>query len=430
MSARLRILNAAQIVTVVSDGSRFLRGAAQNTVAVIQNGGLVVGNDGKILLCGPSAEVEAATKGWTFSEADMDATGKSVLPGLVDAHSHPVWAGDRCHEFHLKLAGATYQEVAKMGGGIGFTTECTRGATEDELYELLAARLRRMLRQGTTTVEGKSGYGMETATELKMLRVLTRANRARDEKTGRPLFPRIVSTFLGAHAVPKGLTPAQGTRLVVDEMIPAVAQAKKDGTVDATLIDAFCEAGYYDAEQTKEIMLAGRTVAGLEANFHGDELTPMKCGELAGEIGAVGVSHCEHVTPEGIVAMAKRPTFGVLLPSTAYVLRIKPPPARAMIAGGVPIALGSDFCPNAHSLSMPFTMNLACVLMHMTVNEALVASTINAAASLVVSQTVGSLEVGKLGDLVVLDVPLWEHLVYEMVDPPISAVFREGFKMV
>lgn len=428
-TARLRILNAEQLVTVVSNGDKFRRGAAQNQVDVISDGAVVVGTDGIIHMVGTTQEIKEKTQGWTFLEADIDAKGKCVLPGFVDAHTHPVWSGDRCHEFHLKLAGATYMEVAKMGGGIGFTTECTRAASEDELFTSLKQRLRRMVKFGTTTAEGKSGYGMNTETELKMLRVLTKANRF-TVGSSRPFFPMIVSNFCGAHSVPKGLTAEQGTRLVVDEMIPAVAEAKRNKSIDCTLIDVFCETGVYNAEQTREICEAGRKIAGLDINFHGDELTPMKCGELAGEIGALAVSHCEHVTiPEGIEAMARRPTVGVLLPTTAYVLRIAPPPARKMIEGNVPVALGSDFCPNAHSMSMPHTMNLACVNMKMTVNEALVAATINAAYSLGVEHVVGSIEVGKSGDLILLDAPKWEHVVYQMVDPPIESVFREGFKI-
>jgi imidazolonepropionase len=432
MKARLRVLNANQLVTVVSDGAKFRRGADQNKVDIIESGAIVVDLNGKISMVGTTEEIKQKTQGWSFEEADIDAKGKCVLPGFVDAHTHPVWSGDRCHEFHLKLAGATYMDIAKMGGGIGFTTECTRTASEEELYTLLVQRLKRMIKFGTTTLEGKSGYGLNTETELKMLRVLTRANRfvSEDDEKKRFILPRIVSNFCGAHSVPKGLTAEQGTRLVVDEMIPAVAEAKKNGSIDCTLIDVFCETGVYNAEQTKEICEAGRHVANLEPNFHGDELTPMKSGELAFQIGARAVAHCEHVTiPEGIEAMAKLPTVGVLLPTTAYVLRITPPPARKMIEGNVPIALGSDFCPNAHSMSMPHTMNLACVTMKMTVNEALVAATINAAYSLAVADEVGSLEVGKSGDLILLDAPKWEHIVYQMVDPPIEAVFRGGFKI-
>ena len=431
MRARLRILNAAQLVCVVTDGARFRCGKAQDQVDVIEGGGVVVDLQGRIAMVGLTADVAAATAGWTFDVADIDATGKCVLPGFVDAHTHPVWAGDRCHEFHLKLAGATYMEIAKMGGGIGFTTEHTRRATDDELFALLCQRMARMAKFGTTTIEGKSGYGLETAAEIKMLRVLHRANNVRaasadPDQQQRPLLPRVVSNFCGAHAVPKGLTAEQATRVVVDEMIPAIVDAKRRGDIDPTLIDVFCETGVFSAAQTREICTAGKERAGLETNFHGDELSKIYAGELAGELGALAVSHCEHVTPEGIAAMARRPTAGVLLPTTAYVLRIQPPPARDMITGHVPIALGSDFNPNAHCMSMPHTMNLACVMMKMTAREALVAATINAAYSVGLASEVGSIEVGKRGDLVLLDAREWSHVIYQMVDPPIEAVFRDG----
>jgi imidazolonepropionase len=463
MQARLRILNAAQLVCVergtaesVASASakdanrRWVRCGAeqQNRVDVVEDGGLVVGMDGRIVLCGPSADVAAASRGWTFEPGcDIDARGKCVLPGFVDAHTHPVWAGDRSHEFHLKLAGATYMDIAAMGGGINFTTECTRAAPEAELLALLEARLRRMARFGTTTVEGKSGYGLNTETELKMLRVLATANRRQQQQNNSnndnnnpattsqqpsssiPAYPRIISNFCGAHSVPRGVTAELATRTVVDEMLPAVAKAKAAGEIDATLCDVFCEKGVFDVAQTREILDAARAVAGLDANFHGDELNPLRACELGGEMGALAVSHCEHVSPEGVAKMAVRPTAAVLLPTTAYVLRITPPPARDLIRGGVPVALGSDFCPNAHCMSMPHVMNLACVTLKMTVNEALVASTLNAAYSLGVAHEVGSLEVGKWGDVVVLDAPKWEHVVYQMVDPPIEAVFRAGCKI-
>jgi imidazolonepropionase len=413
---RLRILNAAQVVTVVNNGERHLRGAAMNTVAVIENGGVVIGADGRILLVGPSAEVAERTKHDTF-ERDVDATGKCVLPGFVDAHTHPVWSGDRCHEFHMKLAGASYMEVAAMGGGIGFTTQHTRESTEDELLALFVQRAARMTAQGTTTMEGKSGYGLDTDTEMKMLRVLHRA---------KALVPMDISvTFCGAHAVPKGKTDEEATLCVIDEMLPEMARQTAAGRMAVDNIDVFCETGVFTAAQSRRILAAGKA-QGLEVNFHGDELTPMGSGELAGELSALAVSHLEHLSDAGIVAMAVRPSFAVLLPVTAYVLRIEPPPARKIIDGNVPVALGSDYCPNAHSLSMPFTMNLACVMMRMTVNEALTAATINAAASLGLSADCGSLEVGKRGDVVLLAAPKWEHVVYQMIDPPIAEVFKLG----
>ncbi|EAN81146.1 imidazolonepropienase, putative, partial [Trypanosoma cruzi] len=233
------------------------------------------------------------------------------------------------------------------------------------------------------------------------------------------------STFCGAHAVPEGKTAEEAVRDVVEAQLPAVMQERAEGRNDVQNIDVFCEIGAFDHDQSRRVLEAGRK-SGLMINFHGDELSYVASGELAGELEAQAVSHLEHVSDEGIACMSKRPTFAVLLPMTAYVLRIAPPPARKLIDGHVPVALGSDFCPNAHSLSMPHTMNVSCVLMHMTVEEALVAATINAAGSLNMSDRCGSLEVGKWADVVLLHAPRWEHVVYQMVDPPIEAVYKKG----
>jgi imidazolonepropionase len=212
---------------------------------------------------------------------------------------------------------------------------------------------------------------------------------------------------------------------VLNEQIPELIALKKDGQISVENIDVFHEKGVYETDETRRILAAGKE-AGLSINFHGDELHPMASAELGGELGARAISHLEEISDAGIKTMAKKKIFGVLLPTTAYVLRIKPPPARKMIEAGVPVALGSDFNPNAHCLSMPFVMNLACGLMRMTLNEALVASTINAAASLNRSETHGSIEVGKRADLVILDHSDWRHVIYEMVDPPIAATIING----
>lgn len=439
MAFKLLIRNAAQVVQVVSKPNvRYLAGSEDsNNIAIIKGGSVLVAADGRIVSVGTVDEVEAYLKSQPDSSVEtvVDAAGKCVLPGFVDAHTHPVWAGDRSHEFILKLQGASYLEVQKAGGGIGYTTTKTRDASEEELLNLLLPRLERMKRHGTTTVEGKSGYGLNTDTELKMLRVLHKAAAVQ------PL--RIVSTFLGGHAVStkdyEGVEDATEvyTQNIINEQIPAlVAEAAKHDNAHSDIpednkrrfvsaIDVFCETGVFSTDQTRRILKAGNA-QGLRMNFHGDELSKTFAGELAGELAAHAVSHLEHVTEEGIAAMAKVAAVAVLLPVTAYVLRIAQPPARSLIEGGVPVALGSDFCPNAHSLSMPHTMNLACVLMKMTVNEALVAATINAAASIGLAAEIGSIQVGKWGDLVLLDAPLWEHVVYQMVDPPIEAVYKSG----
>ncbi|EAN84390.1 putative imidazolonepropionase [Trypanosoma cruzi] len=412
--------NAEQVVQVVCGGERYVAGREQsNRIAVIPHGSLLVDTTtGNIAAVGTNDEVQAFVTANKCNVTDtVPCEGKVLLPGFVDAHTHPVWDGDRAHEFTMKLNGASYMDVQRAGGGIGFTTRCTRAASEAELKALLRRRLQRMLSFGTTTVEGKSGYGLERDTELKMLRVLKQAN---DEG---PLT--IVSTFCGAHAVPEGKTAEEAVRDVVEVQLPAVMQERAEGRNDVQNIDVFCELGVFDHDQSRRVLEAGRK-SGLIINFHGDELSYVASGELAGELEAQAVSHLEHVSDEGIACMSKRPTFAVLLPMTAYVLRIAPPPARKLIDGHVPVALGSDFCPNAHSLSMPHTMNVSCVLMHMTVEEALVAATINAAGSLNMSDRCGSLEVGKWADVVLLHAPRWEHVVYQMVDPPIEAVYKKG----
>jgi len=278
----------------------------------------------------------------------------------------------------------------------------------------------RMLAAGTTLAEAKSGYGLDTASELKLLRVLQRLS-----KSGHPL--ELVHNLLGAHSVPEGTDAETQTRLIVEEMIPAVAAAKERGEINPEFVDVFHEDGIFDKDQTRRILVAGRGV-GLDVNFHGDELNHVGSAELAGEpeVNARAVSHLERISDEGIQAMLHRPSIGVLLPTTAYLMRLQPPPARKMIEAGVPVALGSDYNPNAHCLSMAATMNYACVLCHMTMPEALVAATLNAAASINRAKDYGTLEVGKFGDCLILDAPRWEHIIYQIADPPISQVFKKG----
>jgi len=413
---RLRIRNAAQVVTVACGGKSFKIGAEMNEIGIIEKGTIIVGTDGMIVDVGTEEELSAKYKDSTFDK-DIDATGKSVVPGFVDGHTHPVWTGDRVHEFSMKLAGATYMDIHKMGGGIGFTVNHTREASKEELKGLLIQRLNRMLKYGTTTVEAKSGYGLETETEMKMLEVLHEVDQVHPVD--------VVSTYLGAHSVPKGKTAAEATMDIVQRQIPELVKRRDEGKINPRNIDVFLEKGVFEGEDTKAILEAGKSV-GLLLNFHGDEIHPMCSGQLGGELGAAAISHLERVDDDGIVAMAKRPTVAVLLPTTAYVLRLEPPPARKLIAGNVPVALGSDYNPNAHCMSIPHVMNLACVMMKMTMNEALVAATLNAAASLELSHRYGSIDVGKNGDFVIVDHARWEHIIYEIVDPPIDSVIKGG----
>jgi len=449
-----RVRHARQLVVVSSEvrheQAPWKTKGDMDHVEIIEDGGMVIGHDGLIVAVGTDAEIAAQYdrapsaalalgEGGVAVESlsayaylhELDASGCVILPGLVDGHTHPVWAGDRVHEFSMKLAGATYMDVHKAGGGIAFTVEHTRRATEDELLSSLLARLDRALSMGTTLMEAKSGYGLDTETELKMLRVIERASRRHAVE--------VVATFCGAHSVPKGMTAAQATEDVIHKQLPAIMAAKAGsgcesdkecagGLKTLEFIDVFCEKGVFELEDTRSILRAG-LAAGLHANFHGDELSAIRAAELGAEVGATVVSHLEHVSDEGMAQMASAGVVATLLPTTAYILRIAPPPARKLIDAGVCVALGSDFNPNAHCLSMPLTANLACVHMGLTLPQALNALTLNGAASLRRAQSHGSLRQGKVGDFLLLDAPKWEHLIYQLGDTPIGYVFKRG-KMV
>ncbi|CAK8688991.1 unnamed protein product [Clavelina lepadiformis] len=410
--AKLLIKHAEQIVQVCANNEDMLVGEAMKNIAVMKpeegtSGlSLVIDREGNIADFGTDAKLEAKYANWSFENV-LDASGCCLLPGLVDAHTHPVWAGDRVHEFAMKLAGATYMEVHKAGGGINFTVEHTRNASEKELFVLFKERLQRMVKAGTTLVECKSGYGLDVENELKMLRVIERARR--DDN----INIEISSTYCGAHSVPKGSTADETTDDVISKQIPAIKAEMEMGKLHVDNIDVFCEKGVFDIMQTRRILEEG-VKAGWRINFHGDELNPMKAAELGADMKACAISHLEEISDNGIAAMASARSVAVILPTTAYILRLRAPPVRKMIESGVPMALGSDFNPNAFCLSMPLVMHLACVNLRMSMPEAIAASTINAAASLGRSETHGSIEVGKRGNVLVIRAPKWEHLVYQL----------------
>jgi imidazolonepropionase len=399
-------------------------GPAQGELGLITDGAIAIDDaTGLVVFAGATSEAHAHLHHHFPTKIinPIDSSGQSAVPGLCDAHTHPVWLGDRMTEFSMKLSGASYMEIHAAGGGIGVTVGATRGAGEAELLEGLEGRLRRMARLGTTLVEGKSGYGLSEDAEMKQLRVLHAAG-------GRCAgFVDLVSTYCGAHSVPKGSTAAEAARDIIDRQLPALAALREQGLISPTLIDVFHEKGVF-VEETEAILEAGKR-HGLRCNFHGDELTCQGGAELGARVGALAVSHLEEATQEGIEQMARAGTVAVLLPTTAYLLRLRPPPARAMIAAGCAVALGSDFNPNAHCMSMPMVMNMACVLFRMTPEEALTAATINAAHSMGREATNGSLEPGKKADFVIINSKRWIALIYEMVDPPIKAVIKNGKKV-
>ncbi|GAA6100882.1 probable imidazolonepropionase [Tachysurus ichikawai] len=402
-SFRLLVKNAKQVVTVCKNGEKFLTKDGMQNLAVLENASVVIGHNGLIEAVGPTAYIKYHYKEAVFDKV-LDATGMCVLPGLVDAHTHPVWAGDRVHEFAMKLAGATYMQVHEAGGGIHFTVTHTRATDKETLLQGLKGRLERMLRAGTTLVECKTGYGLELNTELKMLNVIDAARKT--------MTIGISSTYCGAHAVARGKTTEEATEDILSVQLPAIKKQISEGNLQVDNIDVFCEKGVFDLNSTRQILQAGKDI-GLNINFHGDELHPMNSAQLGAELGALAISHLEEVTDQGIAALARAKTCAVLLPTTAYILRLPCPRARDMLDAGVIVSLGSDFNPNAYCCSMPMVMHLACVMLKMSMTEALAAATINAAYALNHSQTHGSLEPGKQGDLLIINAPRWEHLIYQ-----------------
>jgi imidazolonepropionase len=416
--ADLIVEGAAELVTLAGPVDRPRRGPEMRELAIIPNGSLAA-RRGKIVWIGPAAERRAAVRPIPFCHL-VDAYGKTVLPGLVDPHTHLVFAGSRENEFALRIEGKSYMEIAAAGGGINATVAATRQASKADLAFAARRTLDRMLGLGTTMVEAKSGYGLDLETERKLLEVI------RDLQQDDPLT--VIPTFMGAHEIPPEFRtdPEAYVALVIGQMLPAVAEQKL-----ARFCDVFCEAGVFSVEQTARICQAARSV-GLELRLHADELTDLGGAALAARLGARTADHLLHASDEGIRAMAAAGVIAVLLPGTAYFLHMpRYARARDMIAAGVPVALATDFNPGScMTESMPLIMNLACTQMRMLPAEAITAGTINAAWALGEQGTVGSLDVGKQADLLILDAPNHEHLCYHFGVNLVDTVVKTGRVLV
>jgi len=399
-AATLLVRHADALVTLAGHGAAPLTGAALGELAVIADGAVAAAGD-RIVAVGPSDRVERAI---SLAEGArvFDARGRTVLPGFVDPHTHLVHAGTREREFGLRLAGAAYLDILRAGGGILGTVAATRAADEATLARLTRDRLDTALRHGTTTLEIKSGYGLDTATELKQLRAAKRAGR------GHPV--RTVATFMGAHAFPTEYRDDPGgyVDLVIEAMIPAVAEAGL-----AAFCDVFCEEGVFSVAQSRRILEAGRT-AGLRPKLHADELASSGGAELAAALGAVSADHLVYASDAGLAAMAAAGVVAVLLPGTTFSLMgSRYAPARRMIDAGVPVALATDANPGSSPTeSMQMILNLACLHLKLSPEEAIAAATLNAAHAVGLADEAGSLEVGKRADLLVMDAPSPAYLAY------------------
>jgi imidazolonepropionase len=404
----LLIEHLDQLYTVAGPGPR--AGARQGAIAAITDGAVAVSGE-TILAAGTTAEVRAQISLSSHTEI-VDGRGTSLVPGFVDPHTHVVFAGDRRDELRRRLSGATYAEIAEAGGGILSTVRATREATEEALAVATRRRLAEMLRAGTTTAESKSGYGLDTETEVRMLRV------SRGLSATQPV--ELSTTFMGAHEVPPEFRGRQSdyVRLVIEEMLPAAAPF-------AEWCDVFCDRGFFTPEESTAILEAGRAL-GLKPRIHADELAASGGAQVAAAVGARSADHLVHATPEGMAAMAGAGVIATLLPAAAFYLKLgRFAPARELIAAGVPVALATDINPGGgFSPSMPFVMTLACFAMGLTFEEALVASTINAAASLDRQDRIGSLEPGKQFDAVLIAGPAVNLLRANA--SPIVSVFKKG----
>jgi len=398
-------------------------GTLQTPVGSCKHGGPLQGENVKLHDAAVLVEdgiIRAITEGGVLPEGAenaevIDAQGALVTPGLIDCHTHMVFGGYRQGEIPLKLRGAGYLDILRAGGGILDTVGKTRSATEEELYEKTKAFLDEMLSYGVTTVESKSGYGLDLPNELKQLRVNKRLQETHPVD--------IVSTFLGAHAIPeeyKGRADAY-IDLLCDTVLPAV---KAEGLAD--FVDVFCEDSVFDVAQSRKMLEAGRAL-GLKARIHADEIEEIGGAVLSGELGAISAEHLIATGEKGMASMAEGGVIADLLPATSFYLNKTFAPARRMIELGIPVAIASDFNPGScPSLNLQLAMSMGYIKYRMTPEEVLSAVTINAACSCGMEQTVGTLEVGKQADIVIWNAPDMEMLVYRFGSNLARTVIKKG----
>jgi len=383
-------------------------------LGIIKNGAVVIENS-RITAIGTTAKLLKSSR-LKKNTIEIDAGGRLVTPGLVDPHTHPVFAGNRAEEFEQRLSGKSYLEIAKSGGGIKSTVRATRKATAESLFEGGKKVLDQMLRNGVTTVEGKSGYGLDTKTEFKMLDVLNRLNSHHAVD--------VVVTFLGAHEIPDEFEgrPDEYVALVCGEMIPSVATGNL-----AEFCDAFCEKGVFTLKQTR-IILQTAQAFGMKLKLHADQFHNTGGAELAAEFRTFSADHLDCVSDEGIHLLKRAGVIPVLLPGSVWILKARhKAPARRMIDSGLPVAIGTDYNPGSSPvISMTLTMSLACIEYGLTPAEALCAATLNAAHAIDRGDKIGSLSPGKIADLVIWDADDFRELPYWIGKSLVHSVIKNG----
>ena len=385
--------NIGCLVTANADGVQYIK----DTSILIENGKIIAISEGE-------------------SENSIDCGGKMVTCGFVDSHTHPVFLDNRDEEYAMRLAGATYEKIAEKGGGIVSSVEGVRNASEDELIDKVSQRMDRFIAGGTTTIEAKSGYGLDTESELKSLSVMHKVHKSHAID--------LIPTFMGGHAFPPEFADDHDgfVDLICDEMLPAV---KAQGI--AVFNDVFCEEGYFTVAQSKRILETGKKY-GLKPRLHADEFMNFGAAELAGEVGAISADHLMAVSADGINALVENDVIATLLPGTTFFLgKSTYAPARELLNSGITLSLATDFNPGScHIQSMPVIMTLACMHLGMTVEESFQAVTYYSAKALELEDKIGSIEVGKSADLIVWGISSLLDIPYYVSNHPIRYVMKNG----
>ncbi|MCD5410914.1 MAG: imidazolonepropionase [Clostridiales bacterium] len=407
---KMIIINANELVTC--SGFKAKSGAEMSELGIIENGAVVI-EDGIIKAVGKTSDI---LKEYDETKYEViDATNKAVLPGFVDPHTHFVFGGYRHEEFSWRLKGENYMEIMKRGGGILSSVKMTKEATEEELYESGLKRLDSMLSFGVTTVEGKSGYGLDFDTEIKQLETMKKLEKVH------PID--IVSTFLGAHAVPKEYKGNEDAFIdyVIDEVMPTVVE--KDL---AEFCDIFCEKSVFSVKQSRKLLTKAKEM-GLKLKLHADEIVQLGGAELSAELGAISADHLLQASDEGLALMAEKGVVATLLPGTAFSLKAEYARGRYMIDNGLSVALATDLNPGScFTESVPLIFALATLYMKLTTEEAINAFTINAAASLDRADSIGSIDVGKKADIIVLEFPSYKFIPYHIGVSTVEKVVKNG----
>lgn len=410
MENRLLLINASEVVTCSGGGPK--TGQAMNQLGIIKNGAVAV-KDGVITHVGDTDELLRILDRSEYQV--IDCSGKCIMPGFIDAHTHLVFGGYRAEEFSWRLSGASYMEIMEKGGGIVNTVRATQQASKEELKRLALERLDSMLALGVTTVEAKSGYGLDLETELKQLEISAELSKEHPVE--------VVSTFMGAHAVPseyKGRSD-EFVDFIIKDVLPLVAARKL-----AEFCDVFCEKGVFSIEQSRRLLSAAKSL-GMEAKLHADEIVQLGGAELAAELGAVSADHLLHASDNGIELLAEKKIVAVLLPATAFSLKEPYARGRHMIDRGVPVALATDLNPGScFTESIPLVFALAVLYMGFTPAEAITALTINAAAAVKRADRIGSLEPGKQGDIIILKYPSHLYIPYHIGMNTVEKVIKKG----